>query len=76
MVSGTAAPGTGPPTAAVVPPAAITPAGDPHASRPERLPLVLLAYACGFAMVALAHGLDETLGVIAGVLNVDFGIYF
>lgn len=56
-------------------PAAV-PAADPHASRPEGRPVVLLAYACGFAMVALSYGLDETLGVIGGVLNVVFGIYF
>ncbi|SDN96057.1 glycosyltransferase family 2 protein [Geodermatophilus sp. DSM 45219] len=51
-------------------------AADPHASRPEGRPLVLLAYVCGFAMVALFYGLDETLGVIGGALNVVFGIYF
>ena len=76
MVRGTSTLRTGPPPAADVPPAAVAPAGDPHDSPPEGRPLVLLAYACGFAMVALLHGLDETLGVIAGVLNVVFGIYF
>ena len=76
MVRGTSTLRTGPPPAADVPSAAVAPAGDPHDSPPEGQPLVLLAYACGFAMVALLHGLDETLGVIAGVLNVVFGIYF
>ncbi|WNV75140.1 glycosyltransferase family 2 protein [Geodermatophilus sp. DSM 44513] len=49
---------------------------DPHAGRPEGRPLVLLAYACGFAMVALLYGPDATLGVVGGVLNVVFGVYF
>ncbi|SNT06387.1 Glycosyltransferase, catalytic subunit of cellulose synthase and poly-beta-1,6-N-acetylglucosamine synthase [Geodermatophilus pulveris] len=53
-----------------------TPPADPHAGRPEGRPLVLLAYVCGFTMVALAAGLDETLGVVGGVLNVVFGVYF
>ena len=70
MVRGTTTLGAAAPSDAAVP------AADPHAGRPEGRPLVLLAYACGFAMVALLHGLDETLGVIAGVLNVVFGIYF
>jgi 1,2-diacylglycerol 3-beta-glucosyltransferase len=52
------------------------PAADPHAGRPFDGRLVLLAYAAGFALVALTVGLDRTLGVIAGVLNVVFGIYF
>jgi 1,2-diacylglycerol 3-beta-glucosyltransferase len=38
--------------------------------------LVLLAYAAGFALVGLCLGLDRTLGVIAGVLNLVFGVYF
>ena len=76
MVRGTTTLGPGPLPAADVPPADGTPAADPHAGRPEGRPLVLLAYVCGFAMVALSYGLDETLGVIAGALNVVFGIYF
>jgi 1,2-diacylglycerol 3-beta-glucosyltransferase len=38
--------------------------------------LVLTAYAAGFTLVSLCYGLDRTLGVVAGVLNVVFGIYF
>ncbi len=81
MVRGTSTPGTGPAPAAdvlsaAVPAAAGAPAGDPHAARPEGRPLVLLAYVCGFTLVALFYGLDETLGVIGGVLNVVFGVFF
>ncbi|GEM_PF-294716 len=76
MASGTTTLGTGPPRPTDVPPGAVAPAGDPHDSRPEGRPLVLLAYVCGFTMVALFHGLDETLGVVAGVLNIVFGVYF
>ncbi|WP_222265567.1 glycosyltransferase [Modestobacter marinus] len=47
-----------------------------HAAPPEQRRLVLVAYAVGFALVALCFGLDRTLGVVAGVLNVVFGIYF
>ena len=76
MASGTTTPDTGPPRPTGVPPTTVAPARDPHDSRPEGRPLVLLAYVCGFTMVALAHGLDETLGVVAGVLNIVFGVYF
>ena len=76
MASGTTTLGSGPPRSTDVPPGAVAPAGDPHDSRPEGRPLVLLAYVCGFTMVALFHGLDETLGVVAGVLNIVFGVYF
>jgi len=76
VASGTTTLGTGPPRPTDVPPGAVAPAGDPHDSRPEGRPLVLLAYVCGFTMVALFHGLDETLGVVAGVLNIVFGVYF
>ncbi|MGY1763577.1 glycosyltransferase [Geodermatophilus sp. SYSU D00779] len=76
MVRGTTTLGTAPPPDAAVPAAATAPAADPHAGRPEGRPLVLLSYVCGFALVALFHGLDETLGVVGGVLNVVFGVYF
>ncbi|WP_369131741.1 glycosyltransferase family 2 protein [Modestobacter sp. I12A-02662] len=49
---------------------------DTPAAPPEQRRLVLVAYAVGFALVALCFGIDRTLGVVAGVLNVVFGIYF
>ncbi len=76
MVRGTTTVGTVPPPDADVPAAATAPAADPHAGRPEGRPLVLLSYVCGFTLAALFHGLDETLGVVGGVLNVVFGVYF
>ncbi|WP_233495931.1 glycosyltransferase family 2 protein [Geodermatophilus sp. TF02-6] len=62
--------------AAVVTAAAGTRPADPHAARPEQRRLVLLSYVCGFAVVAALYGLDRTLGVVAGLLNVVFGVYF
>ena len=44
--------------------------------RPEGRPLVLLGYAVAFAGAAWSFGLDRTLGVAAGTLNLVFGIYF
>jgi 1,2-diacylglycerol 3-beta-glucosyltransferase len=76
VVRGTTALGTVPPPDAGVPAGAVAPAADPHAGRPEGRPLVLLSYVCGFTLVALFHGLDGTLGVVGGVLNVVFGVYF
>ncbi|SDN45342.1 Glycosyltransferase, catalytic subunit of cellulose synthase and poly-beta-1,6-N-acetylglucosamine synthase [Geodermatophilus siccatus] len=76
MVRGTTTLGTAPLRDADVPAAATAPAADPHAGRPEGRPLVLLSYVCGFTLAALFHGLDETLGVVGGVLNVVFGVYF
>ncbi|WP_208104342.1 glycosyltransferase [Geodermatophilus obscurus] len=76
MASGTTTPGAGPPRPTDVRAPTVAPAADPHDSGPEGRPLVLLAYVCGFTMVALLHGLDETLGVVAGVLNIVFGVYF
>ncbi|MGR6966270.1 glycosyltransferase [Geodermatophilus sp. URMC 61] len=76
MVRGTTALGTAPPPDADVPAAAAARPPDPHAGRPEGRPLVLLSYVCGLALAALFLGLDETLGVIGGVLNVVFGVYF
>ena len=70
MVRGTTTLGAAAPSDAAVP------AADPHAGRPEGRPLVLLSYVCGFTLAALFHGLDETLGVLGGVLNVVFGVYF
>jgi cellulose synthase/poly-beta-1,6-N-acetylglucosamine synthase-like glycosyltransferase len=61
---------------AAAPSDAAVPAADPHAGRPEGRPLVLLSYVCGFTLAALFHGLDGTLGVVGGVLNVVFGVYF
>ena len=69
MIHGTTPLGTTPPPAAAAPAAA---PGDPHAARPEGRPLVLLAYVCGFTLAALFAGLDETLGVIGGVLDIVF----
>ena len=76
MVRGTTTRGTAAPPDAAVPAAAPAPPADPRADRPEGRPLVLLAYVCGFTLVALFHGLDETLGVLGGVLNIVFGVYF
>jgi cellulose synthase/poly-beta-1,6-N-acetylglucosamine synthase-like glycosyltransferase len=70
VVRGTTTRGTAAPSNAAAP------AADPHAGRPEGRPLVLLSYVCGFTLAALFHGLDETLGVVGGVLNVVFGVYF
>ncbi|MGY1813025.1 glycosyltransferase [Blastococcus sp. SYSU D00820] len=44
--------------------------------RPEGRPLALLGYVVVLSGVCWFHGLDSTLGVLAGVLNVVFGIYF
>jgi 1,2-diacylglycerol 3-beta-glucosyltransferase len=62
--------------AADVPAAAVAPPADPHATAPEGRRLVLLSYVVGFAVVAALVGLDRTLGVVAGLLNVVFGVYF
>ncbi len=50
--------------------------GSAHAAPPEQRRVVLVAYAVGFALVAVCFGIDRTLGVVAGALNVVFGIYF
>jgi 1,2-diacylglycerol 3-beta-glucosyltransferase len=47
-----------------------------HPDRPEGRPLVLVGYAVAFAGAAVLFGFDRTLGVVAGALNVVFGIYF
>jgi 1,2-diacylglycerol 3-beta-glucosyltransferase len=57
-------------------PSSAAPAGTPPAAPPEGRRLVLLAYVLGFVLVALVHGLDRTLGVVGGVLNIMFGVYF
>ena len=44
--------------------------------RPEGRPLVLVAYVLGLAAAIAAFGVDPTLGVVAGALNVVFGVYF
>ncbi|MGY1685555.1 glycosyltransferase [Geodermatophilus sp. SYSU D00867] len=44
--------------------------------RPEGRPLVLAGYVVALAAAAVAFGLDPTLGVVAGALNVVFGVYF
>jgi cellulose synthase/poly-beta-1,6-N-acetylglucosamine synthase-like glycosyltransferase len=47
-----------------------------HPDRPEGRPLVLVGYAVALAGAAVLFGSDRTLGVVAGALNVVFGIYF
>ncbi|MGY1639569.1 glycosyltransferase [Geodermatophilus sp. SYSU D00703] len=47
-----------------------------HGSRPDGRRAVLLVYVLGLTSAILAFGVDPTLGVLAGVLNVVFGIYF
>jgi cellulose synthase/poly-beta-1,6-N-acetylglucosamine synthase-like glycosyltransferase len=47
-----------------------------HQERPEGRRVVLAAYALGFATVAVLFGLDGTLGLVGGVLNVVFAVYF
>ncbi|MGY1653102.1 glycosyltransferase [Geodermatophilus sp. SYSU D01119] len=44
--------------------------------RPEGRPLVLVAYLLGLAGAIAAFGVGPTLGVVAGALNVVFGVYF
>ncbi|MGY1783962.1 glycosyltransferase [Geodermatophilus sp. SYSU D00698] len=44
--------------------------------RPEGRPLVLAGYVVALAAAVVAFGLDPTLGVVAGALNVVFGVYF
>ena len=44
--------------------------------RPEGRPLVLVAYLLGLAGAIAGFGIGPTLGVVAGALNVVFGIYF
>ncbi|MGY1732670.1 glycosyltransferase [Geodermatophilus sp. SYSU D01045] len=44
--------------------------------RPEGRPLVLAGYVVALAAAVAAFGLDPTLGVLAGALNVVFGVYF
>ncbi|MGY1689265.1 glycosyltransferase [Geodermatophilus sp. SYSU D01105] len=48
-----------------------------HSSdRPEGRPLSLLAYAVALVAACALWGVDHTLGVLAGALNVVFGVYF
>ncbi|SDC43623.1 Glycosyltransferase, catalytic subunit of cellulose synthase and poly-beta-1,6-N-acetylglucosamine synthase [Geodermatophilus telluris] len=44
--------------------------------RPEGRPLVLAGYVVLTPVAALVFGLDPVLGVLAGALNVVFGVYF
>ncbi|MGR7025146.1 glycosyltransferase [Geodermatophilus sp. URMC 62] len=44
--------------------------------RPEGRPLVLAGYIVAVTAAVFAFGLDPVLGVLAGALNVVFGIYF
>jgi cellulose synthase/poly-beta-1,6-N-acetylglucosamine synthase-like glycosyltransferase len=44
--------------------------------RPEGRPLVLVAYVVALGAAIALFGLDPTLGVVAGALNVVFGVYF
>ena len=73
VVTGTSVTDPALPAPADVPAAAVAPPADPHATAPEGRRLVLLAYVAGFAVVAALVGLDRTLGVVAGLLNVVFG---
>src|SRR3712207_3673833 len=43
---------------------------------PDGRPVVLAAYVLGFGALTAVYGLDETLGVVGGVLNVVFALYF
>lgn len=52
------------------------PPAEPHHARPDGRRVVLAAYVLGFAAVAALHGLDRTLGLVGGVLNVVFSVYF
>ncbi len=45
-------------------------------ARPEGRPWVLVGYAVALTGAAVAFGIDPVLGVIAGALNLVFGIYF
>ena len=47
-----------------------------HAARPDGRRLVLAGYVVALAAAMAAFGVDRTLGVIAGALNVVFGVYF
>ena len=48
----------------------------PHTAPPEGRKVVLAAYVVGAAVVAALFGVDATLGVAAGVLNVVFAVFF
>jgi 1,2-diacylglycerol 3-beta-glucosyltransferase len=45
-------------------------------ARPEGQPVVLAAYVLGFAATCALVGLDVTLGVAAGALNLVFAVFF
>ncbi|MGY1774102.1 glycosyltransferase [Blastococcus sp. SYSU D00813] len=45
-------------------------------ARPEGRPFVLLAYGVVVTAACLSFGVDPVLGVVAGVLNVVFGVFF
>ena len=47
-----------------------------HAGRPDGRKPVLAGYAVALAVAMAAFGVDPVLGVIAGVLNVVFAVYF
>jgi 1,2-diacylglycerol 3-beta-glucosyltransferase len=57
---------------------ATAPDSRPAASsvRPEGQPIVLVAYVLGFAAACALAGVDTTLGVVGGLLNVVFAVYF
>ncbi|RFU22259.1 glycosyltransferase family 2 protein [Geodermatophilus marinus] len=63
-------------TALPGPPGVPAPAAPGPGPRPEGRPLVLLGYAVALAAALAAFGVDPTLGVLAGVLNVVFAVYF
>src|SRR3954452_24979271 len=52
------------------------PAGNAPADRPEGRRCALVMYAAGFAAATAGLEMDRTLGILAGLLNVLFGLYF
>ena len=57
-------------------PAPALAAGPGHAASPEGRPWVLAGYVVVSALALTFFGVDPTLGVVAGILNVVFAIFF
>ncbi|MBN1091411.1 glycosyltransferase family 2 protein [Blastococcus sp. TML/M2B] len=57
-------------------PAPAVAAGPGHAASPEGRPWVLAAYGVVTTVALVVFGVDPTLGVIAGALNVVFAVFF
>jgi cellulose synthase/poly-beta-1,6-N-acetylglucosamine synthase-like glycosyltransferase len=68
------------PTVLADAPAEPAPGGAPvvaaHPGRPDGRRLVLLGYVLAFTAAASLAGVGRTLGVLAGVLNLVFAVYF